>query len=288
MGTQQHFLDRRSQLIDNPQSIIEVEEQFQEYLVHQVIGRCYEQIEKEFSDSPRELLDFWRNYPPEQRGRQPVGNSVPWLELGEKVIAHNIISQISRNNPHIQFHGLPTGGDIRFTLPGLYVHLDVKMTGPNDNPDEIVVPPNQISGAGDKWNRSGFLNSNFPIHYQSSTRSSLINYCFQPKLPPFYIIEGNCHLTITAFIDAIYDVQSFGNHKLLKLEVSIVPNGLLLFDTLMLANTNGLLIAGKDDKTIPDDSKRVRVRLNPLSTIAKWRSISVLKLGGDINFQFRR
>jgi hypothetical protein len=285
MSLKNLYFQERDRLLNNTNEIVRAEESFQDELVHNVLANCFASIHREFSISPVTLLRFWQNYPPEQRGRQPMGHSVPWLELGEKVLAFNIISELSKRHPNLKFHGLPTGGDMRFTLPGLYIHLDIKMTGPNDNPNEVVVPPNQVSGAGEEWNEHGVLNSSFPIHYQSRSKSHLINYWFQPKLPPFYIIDGKPHLTITAFIDAIYDVQGFGNHPLKKLEMSIVPNGLIMFDTKRLAETPGLLIAGKDDKTVPDDSKRVRVRLDPLSTIDSWRSIQMITLDTDGNYE---
>ncbi len=31
------------------------------------------------------------------------------------------------------------------------IHLDIKITGPNDRADEIVASPNQISGDGADW-----------------------------------------------------------------------------------------------------------------------------------------
>lgn len=61
------------------------------------------------------------------------------------------------------------------------------------------------------------------------------------------------------------------------IELSCVPNGLLMFDGPILGNTSGLFIAGKDEKKKAEDTKRIRIRLDPLVSIDSWRSIKVIK-----------
>ena len=168
---------------------------------------------------------------------------------------------------------------IRFATDNVYVHLDIKLTGPNDNPNEVVVPPNQVSGDGKFW-KDGIINSNFPIVYQSGQKAGQHNYYFQPKLPPLYILDDKPFLCLTFFLDAIYYVNGFGDHPLKHFELSCVPNGLIMFDGHNHSKTKGLFIAGKDDNTKDEDTKRVRVRLTPLSQINKWRSIIVHKENG--------
>ena len=223
------------------------------------------------------MIPFWKNYPPEQRGRQPKGNSIPWLELGEKTTSSNIIKQLGKTIEGITFAGLPTGGDIRFTTDEFYVHLDIKLTGPNDNPNEVVAPPNQISGDGLKWD-DGIINSPHPIKYLTGKGKGKLNYHFQPKLPPLYFVDNKPLICLTYFLETVYDVIGLGVHPLKHLELSCVPNGLLMFDTLMYAQTDGLLIAGKDDNTKAEDTKRIRVRLNPLAKIGKWRSTILTRI----------
>lgn len=53
-----------------------------------------------------------------------------------------------------------------------------------------------------------------------------------------------------------------------------------MFDGPNYCNTPGLFIAGKDDNTKAESTKRIRVRLNPLTTINPWRSTIVYKENG--------
>lgn len=271
------YFEARKALISHPETIIEIEQEYTERIVNDVILPTAEQIRLGFSESPYELLPFWINYPPEQRGNKPKMDSVPWLELGEKVIVSNILPTLAKQFPHISFPGVPTGSDIRFQSDNVFVHLDVKLTGPNDNSDEIVVPPNQVSGDGSRWGNNGIINSSTEIKYQSRSKVAKVNYQFQPKLPPLYIMHGKPLLCITLFLEASYQVRKYGDHPLSHLELSCVPNGLLMFDGPRYCETKGLLIAGKDDKKTKSENKRIRIRLLPLSRIGDWRSVIISK-----------
>ena len=221
-------------------------------------------LESDFGRA-NDLLPFWRNYPPKQRGRAPSGTSIPWSEVGEKSLSSNLLRAILEKDPTITFPGLPFGGDVRFANAEALIHFDVKLTGPNDRADEVVAPPQQLSGDGAKW-QNGITNTPFAV---TGTRA---NMSFYPKLPPFYVLDGSIRLCLTYFLKAVYTVQEYGVQPLHYLEVACVPNGLLLFDGPVYARTPGLLIPGKDDQTKPPEDKRVRVRLNPLATIQQgWR-----------------
>jgi hypothetical protein len=212
-----------------------------------------------------DLLPFWRDYPPRQRGRSPKGTSIPWSEVGGKSLSSNLIRAISKAEPNISFPGLPFGGDVRFATNDSIIHFDVKMTGPNDNPDEIVAPPQQISGDGGLWG-TGLMNNSFLV---KGERRSIT---FQPKLPPFYVLEGTERLCLTYFLKVVYTVTGIGVQPLHYLEVACVPNGLLLFDGPKYATTPGLLIPGKDTQITPENVKRTRVRLAPLASLnGQWR-----------------
>lgn len=224
-------------------------------------------IYKDFSQA-MELYPFWINYPPVQRGRAPRGTSIPWGEVGEKTISACLIRAISLKAPSITFPGLPLGGDIRFATQDAFVHFDLKLTGSNDNPDEIVASPHQIAGDGQFW-RDGVVNSPVLVIGQKAQMS------FQPELPPFYILEQRVLLCLTYFLKVVYTVQAMGNQPLDYLELACVPNGLLLFDGPKYASTSGLLIPGKDEKDHP--KKRTRVRLAPLAALAPWRSIKIIR-----------
>jgi hypothetical protein len=271
--TEEIYFTEREKLLESLDEISKIEEIYSKILLNDIVLPTSENIVKDFTESPFKLLPFWINYPPEQRGRAFSGKSIPWLELGEKTISSNLIKQLSLRFPDITFPGLPTGGDIRFMTGNVFVHLDIKLTGPNDNPNEVVVPPNQVSGDGKYWD-NGILNSTFPLN---RVRGGALNYNFQPKLPPFYILNGKTYLCLTFFLDAIYKVETFGNHPHEYFELSCVPNGLTMFDGPMYCKTPGLFIAGKDDNTKAESTKRIRVRLTPLSTIDKWRSVKIIK-----------
>lgn len=135
--TEDQYFSERLRLMQDPDEIVRIEEHYSKILLNDILLTTAENIVRDFSESPYKLLPFWINYPPEQRGNFPTGQSTPWLELGEKTISSNIIRELSFRFNDIMFPGLPTGGDIRFTTENVYVHLDIKLTGPNDNPNEV-------------------------------------------------------------------------------------------------------------------------------------------------------
>lgn len=276
MITETEYFQTRLSLVNKPETILLVEEKFTAFLLD-VVLEIAEDISIDFSKNAQALLPFWRNYPPEQRGRQPTGAAIPLLELGEKTISSHLIRKLTKRLPKMGFAGVPTGGDVRFSTEDTFVHFDIKLTGPNDNPNELVVPPNQISGDGRGWKNHGMTNSSWPIYYQAGKNKGQVNYNFQPKLPPFYVLEGKVLVCLTFFLKATYNVLGFGIQPLDYFELVCVPNGLLMFDNDAYGKTEGLMIAGKDDKTKAHDSRRVRIRLEPLSKIQPWRSIKLLR-----------
>lgn len=268
--TKKQYPSLRSKVVKQKDLIKETEEFYMGELFN-LLSIQADAIFDDFTKQPFELKPFWINYPPEQRGRASSGQGVPWLELGEKTISSHILQGLSLKYPNISFPGLPTGGDIRFALDNVLVHLDIKLTGPNDNQDEVVVPPNQVSGDGIRWDGNGVVNSSYPVYYQRNEQSE-INYYFQPKLPPFYAIGDQTFYCLTFFLKAVYEVDSFGVQPLTHFELACVPNGLLMFDSpTNYWETPGLIISGKDEKSKSDDTKRIRIRLEPLSSIDTWR-----------------
>ncbi|NJK82309.1 MAG: BglI family type II restriction endonuclease [Chloroflexaceae bacterium] len=221
-----------------------------------------EHIYEDF-DRARVLYPFWKNYPPQQRGRAPRGTSTPWGEVGEKVVGLSLTRAIAEQAPDIRYPGLPLGGDIRFSTRDAIIHFDIKSTGPNNNANEIVASPHQISGDGKEWLNNGIKNSPVTIKGRRSTMN------FQPELPPFYY-EADVLLCLTYFVKVVYKVQEIGYQPLEYLEIVCVPNGLFMFDGPdWNASVRELLIPGKDDAAVT--KKRTRVRLNPLASIANWR-----------------
>jgi len=73
---QSQFLQVRERLLQgNGQVILEAEQRHMR-LFQDVIHRNVEVLRRDF-DLSSELYPFWANYPPEQRRRKPVGDSVP-------------------------------------------------------------------------------------------------------------------------------------------------------------------------------------------------------------------
>lgn len=265
----QEFLDKRQRLIaDNGQYILNLETNYMDALVKTIV-KIAPEIDREFTAAP-DYLPFWLNYAPRQRGRAPVGDAVPWGEVGEKLILSIIAEGVAQEYPGARYPALPFGGDFRFATTEALVHLDVKMTGPRDSMDEIVASPNQISGDGCDWDVKGVMNNEVQAVGERKTQQ------FQPELPPFYFssLSGiDLQVCLTYFLKAVYSVASYGHQPLEYMEVICVPNGLLMFDGPKYINTRGLLIPGKDEQghTHP----RTRVRLNPLTTLGTWRCVKI-------------
>ncbi len=260
----------RAELLQSQERIEAVEQKYMKFLLEATLSAAPD-IYKDFSQAMA-LSPFWINYPPRQRGRSPSGSSIPWGEVGEKTISANLIRTISMMESAISFPGLPLGGDIRFATSDALVHFDMKLTGPNDNPHEVVASPHQISGDGLSWN-SGVVNSSVIVTGNKATMR------FQPELPPFYVYGIQILLCLTYFLKVVYIVQGLGIQPLHYLELVCVPNGLLLFDGPHYAQTQGLFIPGKDIRGLV--KKRTRVRLDPLARLAEWRCMKIEQVGDE-------
>ena len=80
----EYLVKRQTLLDDGGAYITQLEQGFMEAIVKAVL-KVVPEIEKEFKAAP-DYLPFWLNYAPRQRGRAPVGDAVPWGEVGEKLI----------------------------------------------------------------------------------------------------------------------------------------------------------------------------------------------------------
>lgn len=258
--TDENYLSVRSTILSRIDELIDAERRYMRFLT-EIVSKAAPQIVADF-DRAIELLPFWINYQPRQRGRAYSGTSIPWSEVAETTIGSNIIRKISESSEKINFPGLPSGADIRFATDDVLIHFYVKVTGPNDRADEVVASPNQISGDGVAW-KAGLVNSPVVVRGQRATMK------FQPELAPFYLMEGKVLFCLTYFLKGIYIVERLGYQPINYIELICVPNGLLLFDGPLYAKTPGLLIPGKDEKTFA--KKRTRVRLGPLGEIGDWR-----------------
>lgn len=256
----------KSEFEKNLDLILALENKYMSYLaaaIQSVAKNIFEDFRKSV-----EFIPFWINYPPLQRGRSPTGQSIPWLEVGETVIGPHVIRAIAKQDSTITHPGLPSGADIRFMTQEAFIHLDIKITGPNDRADEIVASPNQLSGDGSRWENNGVVNSPVTI---TGKRSTMI---FQPELSPFYVFEGKHLPCLTYFLKGVYTVTRLGHQPLDYLELICVPNGLMAFTGPNYNySTKGLYIPGKDEKT--HRKKRVRVRMKQLASLNDWRRSKV-------------
>jgi len=101
----------RADIVNNPSILIDLEELLTNHIV-QIITAAKAEIKADY-DEASYLYPFWQNYPPDDRGRAPVGDQIPWIEVGE----HSIGSKLPRLlAPHYSLadSGLPTGADQRF------------------------------------------------------------------------------------------------------------------------------------------------------------------------------
>lgn len=249
--------------------MIEIEKRNFERIVGGITSRI-KSITQDF-DTANELRPFWGSYPPKQRGRKPSGDSVPWGEVGEKVLEGHFYHMLPSMFDSIRYVGLPFGHDIRFVTDEAFIHIDVKSTGPNDDLDEVVASPNQVTGDAAVMDAGTIFNTRQVVVGKQAQME------FQPELPPFYVINEKVLPCITMYLKIAYGVD--GTRQPLKyVEAVCVPSGLLLFAGPEYAHRiPQLLIPGKDDKTV--ETKRTRIRLNPLSQLRPWACIQISNEG---------
>lgn len=280
IGRAEYFAARDALLSDLP-AVEAMEKRYQEVLV-QVLTDDANLFKHDF-DAAGELRPFWLNYPQVQRGRGAIGDGCPWGDLGEHTILPRVLLGMRDRLAAVGFAGIPSGADLRFLTDDAFLHIDVKLTGPRDNPDEVVVPPQQVSGDGALWNDEGGFH-NTPVQIVGQRASMM----FYPNLPPFYVIDGKVKVCLSYFVEVVYDVRDFGDQPLLHLEAICVPNGLLMWEGPKYGQTPLLFIPGKDDKTTPDLRRRARIRLDPLASIGSWRCVKVKSHSEDWTVEERR
>lgn len=250
-----------------------------------LLSKYVSQIRRDY-DEASSLRPYWVNYPPDDRGRAPRGDQIPWIEVGEHAVGDNLISRIHELGD-VRFEGLPAGPDIRFTLrsdevrelsegvlDGVWFMVDVKSVGPRDNFEHAVMSHNQVSGSGE-WDMVSGSISNRVVTAVGARAS----HKFHCSLPPLYIMpEGSALLNVTLFIKPIYEMLSgggFGQH-LSEIKVGCIPNGLLLSgESGYLAKHPGLLYPGKDDKSKNPKKLRARVDFSLLRNLDEWRLVSL-------------
>ena len=94
----------------NPQRLIEVEKFVMDEIIH-FIDIHQPEIKRDY-DEASYLYSFWKNYPPLDRGRAPVGEQYPWIEVGEQVFGNKLQRHFNANFA-VRDSGLPSGADDR-------------------------------------------------------------------------------------------------------------------------------------------------------------------------------
>ncbi len=263
------YTETRARLTANPNLIVLEEKRTRDFLVRLVLSAA-PAIDRDWKHA-YETRPYWIEAAPKQRGNQPRGTGIPWIEVAECVPMSHISAQLARLlGDDVVYPGLPFGGDLRFSLERVLVHLDAKAAGPTDSHDEVVVPPFQVSG-------DGFVTSAGALKPQPSILNRGIVYpgrnkggTFYPSLPPIYTYSGHTKLCVTAFLKVVYKVNSRGDQPLDHMTLVIVPNGILLSDH-GIGKHPELFARGKDAKTTANRDKRCRVLFGPLADINGWR-----------------
>lgn len=277
------YHEYRDAFIRNPELLIDLE-YYITNLVNDIIVSNYEEIEHDYNEASF-LNAFWANYPPDDRGRAPVGDQIPWIEVGEHSVGHKLSRLISEQY-QIREIGLPSGADNRFVLysneiekitGGLthcaFVFLDIKSVGPRDNFDHTVISPYQVSGDG-IWQDPFENMTNSPMLAQGLRTS----HTFYPAISPIYPLSGGeVAPTIHLFVKPVYRMLNIAvdgrrGQPLESIKNICVPNGLLLTESPnYLKSYPSLFFPGKDDKGKDPRKIRVRVSFRILNAIGDWR-----------------
>lgn len=272
----------RKQLVANPAPIVAAEQGTAD-LLESILQTSIGEVVRDY-DAASTLYPFWRNYPPEERGRAPRGDQFPWIEVGEHAVGTKF-AHLLRSVVDVQDTGFPTGADQRFVLSDesisdwtngltdtIWLFLDVKTVGPRDDFDHAVMSHNQISGSGE-WAspQSGIQNS---VMTATGARR---RHDFHPALPPLVILpDMTIAPVLTMAIKPVYSMHQvageWDGQPLDRLDLVSIPNGLLLTQNPNYLSTYPkLLYPGKDEKSKNPEKVRARVDFQILRTIAQWR-----------------
>jgi hypothetical protein len=288
----QHHLynSARTSLKKGPQYIIAIEKYVTDVLAKR-LGEAREEITRDF-DEASHLRPFWENYPPDDRGRAPIGDQIPWIEVGEHAVGRKLGRLLSKDFT-VEDPGLPTGADERFLLSspeisrltgGLLSHIwlfvDIKSVGPRDDQDHTVLSHNQVSADGE-WPTEGEGVRNRVL----TAIGQRARHDFHASLPPLYVMsDGRVAITVIMAIKPVYSMLSSKDgptQPLQRLDLATIPNGLLLtINPAYLSSHEGLLFPGKDDKGKDPRKLRSRVSFKLLRDIDEWRHRTVFTASG--------
>ncbi len=275
----------RNYFINNPVYLIELEKFLTNHLFS-IINANIHEIKQDYNEASY-LYPFWKNYPPEDRGRQPIKDQYPWIEVGEHAIGSKL-SRLLDSSFRVRDTGLPTGSDQRFILTddeissatgnftnSAWLFVDIKSVGPRDDQHHTVMSHNQVSGDGIWVNPvDGVKNS---ILQATGARAS---HDFHASLPPIFVLsDGTIAPLVMIALKPVYQMLQNNiagtrndGQPLERIDIACIPNGLLLTQQPnYLGIYNGLLFPGKDDKSKDPRKLRARVNFEILENIAPWR-----------------
>lgn len=285
------YNEARKFCINNPHILIALEE----YLttkINNIVSDSIESIKNDYNEASF-LYPFWKNYPPDDRGNQPIKDQYPWLEVGEHAVGVKLARLIG-NFFTVHDTGFPTGADQRFVVENeeiskilaqrtkaAWLFIDIKSVGPRDDHPHTVMSHNQISGDG-SWEQlhEGMQNS---VLKAIGPRAE---HDFYASLPPLVVLSnGTFAPLVTIALKPVYQMLPANDpgtrnngQPLSRIDIACIPNRLLLTRSPnYLKQYPCLLFPGKDDKSKNPLKLRARVSFDLLKKIAPWRvqSISV-------------
>lgn len=285
----------RTYFLENPNRLIALEKFFSDFLVEK-LNRHLDEIVRDY-DEANYLYPFWQNYPPDDRGRQPVGDQYPWIEVGEHAIGTKLARFCTEAFKTVRDTSLPTGADERFVISderikeitkftdSVWAFVDIKSVGPRDDFEHTVMSHNQISGDG-CW-----VNPNDGVKNTVLTATgSRTTHPFHCSVPPLYILSDGTIAPVVLFAlkptYTMLSLDSKGVHvgqPLKSLTVISIPNGLLLtMNPAYLKKYPSLLFPGKDDKDKNPLKVRARISFEILRKISDWR-VRKISVAGQTN-----
>ena len=279
----------REFFLKNPDSLIETEKTLTDQLSYSI--RCNLQEIKEDYNEASYLYSFWKNYPPDDRGRQPVKDQYPWIEVGEHAIGSKIPRLLDKIF-NIRDTGFPTGSDQRFLIThdsileathgftsSAWFFIDIKSVGPRDDQSHTVMSHNQVSGDGIWENvEEGVRNT---ILKATGVRTS---HDFHASLPPLFVLSnGSIAPLVIVALKPVYKMLKTNipgarndGQPLERIDIACIPNGLLLAENPnYIDKYKGLLFPGKDEKSKDPRKLRARISFDILKKIEKWRVQSI-------------
>jgi hypothetical protein len=277
------YCDARLRLIADPSPLLAVEE-WATAVMAETIREHAAEIAISYAQAS-ELYPFWRNHPPDERGRAPRGDQYPWIEVGEHAVGGRLVRAFGERLM-IQDMGFPSGPDQRLLLldesvvslgadvfDAVWLAFDIKTVGPRDDADHAVMSHNQVSGTG-QWDHPETGMRNGAVAATGRRR----NHAFYPSLPPLVVLNDlTTAATVTMAVKPVYRMLEpvdgvWQGQPLARVDLATIPNGLLLTQNPnYLAAHPGLLFPGKDDAGKNPLKVRARVDFSVLRRIAPWR-----------------